>query len=203
MMPACTLIVFAKAPQPGRVKTRLAAAIGAQGAARLAARMLDDTLRRAGTARVGPVELCCTPDQTHPQFQAAAVHGVRLTRQGDGDLGRRMQRALERALLETQQALLIGTDAPALGPDVLRQAAAALATHDAVCVPAHDGGYVLIGLRRPCPELFADIDWGSERVMQQTRARAAAAGLSLLELAPLQDIDQPEDLEHVPKEWLT
>jgi rSAM/selenodomain-associated transferase 1 len=199
----CAIIVFAKAPIAGAVKTRLIPALGAQGAAQLAARMLDDALFRAWDAGIGPVELCCAPDAAHPRFRAAEVSGTVLTLQGDDDLGQRMHRALARALTQFSRALLIGTDAPALEPQILREAAASLATDDAVCVPAFDGDYVLIGLRRPCADLFADIAWSSAEVMQQTRARATQAGISLKELPMQHDIDEPGDLRHLPKEWLT
>lgn len=202
MTPACSLLVFAKAPLPGQVKTRLTPVLGPDGAARLATRMLEDTLRRALTAQIGPVTLCCAPDEAHSVFRAAAERGVQLAQQGYGDLGARMQRALEQALRTSRSALLIGTDAPDLSPALLRQAAAALATHDAVFVPALDGGYVLVGLSRPCPALFADIAWSTGEVMRQTREQAARARISLCELAPLRDIDEPEDIEYVPKEWL-
>jgi uncharacterized protein len=202
MTPDCTVIVFAKAPVAGQVKTRLAKLLGEDGAARLAARMLDATLDHARTAGIGPVELCCAPDATHPQFRAAAESGIRLTLQGEGNLGDRMQRALAGALARTRHALLIGTDAPALGPAVLRAAAAALNAHPAVLVPAADGGYVLVGLARPCPELFEEIAWSTPQVMAQTRARLSRLGLQAAELPSMNDVDGPEDLVHVPQEWM-
>jgi rSAM/selenodomain-associated transferase 1 len=198
----CPIIVFAKAPIPGLAKTRLAKTLGPVKTAQLAARMLDDTLVRAHAAGIGPIELCCTPDDTHPQFQAARGAGIRLSLQGEGDLGQRMRLALERSLVAHSRALLIGTDAPELSAPILREAAAALADNDAVCVPAIDGGYVLIGLSRPCPQLFADVSWSTAKVMQQTRERAAAAGIFLAELPPVHDVDEVEDLERVPIEWL-
>ena len=93
--------------------------------------------------------------------------------------------------------LLIGSDAPALSAAVLRAAAAALADADAVVVPALDGGYVLIGLRRPAPTLFEGVAWSTGQVMAQTRQRAAAAGLRLVALPALADIDEPTDLLHL------
>lgn len=199
----CALIVFAKAPVPGYAKTRLARAIGDEAAARLARRMLAETVGNAVAAGVGPVELCCAPDDRHPAFLgAAATHGLALTRQGDGDLGARMHRALERALRSHPRALLIGTDAPGLGPRQLRDAARLLRSHEAVFGPAADGGYVLAGLSRPQPGLFEQIAWSTPHVMAQTRARACRLGLALGELPTLADVDEPEDLIHVPKEWL-
>jgi uncharacterized protein len=203
MMHDCLVIVFAKAPVPGFAKTRLAKSLGDEGAARLAARMLEHTLESARAAALGPVELRCAPDTSHPRFVLAQQEpGISLAPQGSGDLGERMERATARALERFHAVLLIGTDAPALDAGVLRQAAAALRTHDAVVAPASDGGYVLIGLSRPAPGLFADIAWSTPEVMEQTRERAGRLGLSLCELAMLHDVDEPADLVHVPHGWL-
>ena len=143
------LIVFAKAPVAGRAKTRLIPALGAEGAAALAARLLDHAMQQAAEAGLGAIELCVAPDAAHPLLQAAAArHGAVLSVQGEGDLGARMQRALSRRLAGHERVLLIGTDAPSLDAGVLRAAAQALAAHDAVFVPALDGGYALVGLAR-------------------------------------------------------
>ena len=197
------IIVFAKAPVAGLAKTRLAPALGELGAAAIAERMLHHALAQATAADVGPVELCAAPDATHPALQAAAAeHGARLTEQGTGDLGLRMHRALTRSLLRHGRALLIGTDAPALDASVLRQAASALQDHDAVFVPALDGGYALVGQRRADPRWFSDMRWSHDRVMDETRERLRAAGVRWAELPPVADIDEPVDLVHVPPGWL-
>jgi rSAM/selenodomain-associated transferase 1 len=198
---AARLIVFAKAPVAGQAKTRLIPALGAAGAAALAARLLQHTLATAEAAGFPALELCVSPDTTHPVFQAVAQqpHAMwTLTLQGEGDLGARMQRRLHAALATAGPALLIGTDAPSLDAAVLQAASAALAEHDAVFVPALDGGYALVGLARPAPQLFEGIAWSTEAVMAQTRERARAAGLRWVELPAVQDIDLPEDLVHLP-----
>jgi len=196
------LIVFAKAPVAGLAKTRLIPALGADGAAALAARLLERAAEAGAAAGFGRLELCVTPDAGHPAFEALrARHALALAPQGDGDLGERMERALARALHTHARALLMGTDAPGLDTPVLRQAERALADHDAVFVPALDGGYVLIGLRRPTPSLFAGMTWSTATVMARTRERARAAGLRWAELAPLPDIDEPADLRHLPAGW--
>ena len=204
MTPRCTVIVFAKAPVAGTVKTRLAGALGAAGAARLAARMLESTAAGALEAALGPVEVCCAPDASHPAFAALArsTPPVALTAQGDGDLGRRMQRAFERVLASQARAILIGTDAPALDAAYLRDAASALLVHDAVIGPAVDGGYALIGLRRPAAALFDGVEWSTPRVLAQTRERLGRLGWRWAELAPLHDIDEPADLRHLPAGWV-
>lgn len=199
----CSVIVFAKAPVPGYAKTRLARVLGEEAAARLAERMLSAAISRALEADVGPVELCCAPDASHPRFhQLADDHGIALAEQGEGDLGARMRHAFARHLSSRPRVLLIGTDAPGL--DAARLRAAALALRDAPCVfvPARDGGYALVGLDRPLPTLFDDIAWSTSQVMRQTRERIAALGVGSVELPAVHDIDEPEDLAHLPQEWL-
>jgi rSAM/selenodomain-associated transferase 1 len=197
------VIVFAKAPVAGLAKTRLAPALGADGAAALAERMLHHTLAQARAAGIGPVELCAAPDATHPALRAAAAAcGAALTEQGPGDLGLRMHRAFVRCLMRHRRALLIGTDAPALDAALLRQAAQALQNHDAVFVPAFDGGYALVGQRRADPRWFTGMGWSHARVMADTRQRLRAAGVRWSELPPVADIDESADLVHLPPGWL-
>lgn len=199
MNPPVRLIVMAKAPVPGAVKTRLVPALGEAGAAELAARLLERTVLQAVAAGLGTVELCVAPDGTHPLVaQLCAAHGLPHSDQGEGDLGARMQRAIGRALARGEAACLFGTDAPALDAAVLRDAAGRLATHDAVFVPAFDGGYALVGLRREAPAIFGAMPWSTPQVMALTRERLAAAGLRWAELPPVHDIDEPADLVHLP-----
>lgn len=202
-MPATCIVVMAKAPLPGLAKTRLIPALGAEGAASLAERLLDHAMATAVAAALGPVVLCGTPDLSHPAFRRlAALNGVTLRLQAEGDLGHRMQQALQQALDAGGPALLIGTDAPGLGTAMLARAAAALHDHDAVFVPALDGGYALVGLRSAAPSLFSDMAWSTPRVMADTRDRARAAGLRWAELPAVPDIDEPADLVHLPPGWL-
>jgi rSAM/selenodomain-associated transferase 1 len=185
------LVVFAKAPIPGQVKTRLATALGAAGAAELHRRLVRHTLRKALAADIGPVELCCAPHTGHGFFaDCAAEFGVTLTEQGEGDLGVRMSRVFER----DAPALLIGCDAPALGAAQIVAAAAALDRADVVITPAEDGGYMLIGLRAAAPEVFAGIAWSTSDVARRTRERIAALGLALHEGPLCWDVDRPADL---------
>jgi hypothetical protein len=189
------LLVFARAPVPGLVKTRLIPALGAEGAAALHRRLLERTLATACAVAPGRVELWCTPDPAAPAFAAAAERwGVVLRRQPPGDLGARMHAALAAALDSGTRALLIGCDCPALTAADLEQAFAALDADDVVLGPAADGGYVLVGARRLSPLLFMGIDWGGPRVLRQTRARLVALGWRWHELRTLWDVDRPEDL---------
>jgi hypothetical protein len=201
--PSTAVIVFAKAPAPGLAKTRLVPALGAQGAAALAGRMLRHAMAQATAADIGPVELCAAPDGSHPALRAlAAEFRASLADQGPGDLGLRMHRAMARSLARHDRALLIGTDAPSLDAARLRLAAQALHDHDAVFVPALDGGYVLVGQRRADPRWFSDMTWSHAGVMAETRQRLHAAGVRWAELPAVADIDEPADLAHLPPGWL-
>lgn len=197
MNAGCRIMIFAKAPVPGRVKTRLIPALGASGAAHLQRQLIERTLRVAAAAGLGAPELWCAPDADHPFFAACAKrYGIGLRAQGEGDLGARMARALEFALAAGSPGLLIGCDCPALTSPYLREAAAALSdANDAVFGPAEDGGYVLVGLARMLPApLFEDIAWGSASVMRETRTRLARGNWRWRELPMLWDLDLPQDL---------
>jgi hypothetical protein len=197
------IIVMAKAPEPGQVKTRLARVIGAVAAAELTTRMLHHALGTARRAAAGMVELCVTPDIHHPVLNDAAHRfDACLTAQGEGDLGQRMARIARRVLAAGERPILIGTDCPALTPEHLRQAATALETSDAAFLPAADGGYVLIGLRRFDARLFEGIAWSTDAVMQLTRSRLGELGWTWWEGETLHDIDTADDLVHLPDGWV-
>jgi uncharacterized protein len=190
------IIVFAKAPVPGRVKTRLIPALGEVGAARLAHKMLLDTIEEAFAANLSIPELCAEPhplDESWSGFLPA--RHMRVTAQGEGDLGERLARAAKRTALLGENALLIGTDCPGLDRERLRAAALALEDHDAVLHPAEDGGYALLGLRRFDPSLFEGISWSTDRVAAETIARIEALGWTLHVGDTLRDVDEPGDLE--------
>ena len=189
------LVVFAKAPQPGAVKTRLIPLHGEAGAAALHARLVEHTLVTACAAGVGPVELCCAPGSGDPFFDyCRGRYAVSLAPQSEGDLGTRMQHAFARTLQVAGHAILIGSDCPALTASHLQQAARALAEgNDAVLVPAEDGGYPLLGLNRCDAALFHDIEWGSAKVMTATRDRLRRLRWRWKELETLWDIDRPGD----------
>lgn len=194
------MIVFTRAPVAGRVKTRLAARLGAAGAARLHQRLTAAALGTALVSHCGTVELHASA--RHAWLGSLARRaGVRLRLQKGEDLGERMARATREALRRAPFVLLVGADCPALGARELRRAARWLAGGaDAVLAPAHDGGYALLGLARPAQFLFRDMAWGSERVYAETAARLARRGWRLRPLAPVSDVDRPEDLASV--RWL-
>lgn len=200
--PRGRLLVFAKAPVPGQVKTRLIPALGATKSAELHTRLCIATLDKA--AGLAPVDLWGSPDTKHAFFSACrATYGVDLRVQRGADLGARMANAMNVALATARYAVLIGTDCPQLTRDDLKEAFQTLDEGcDAVLGPAMDGGYVLIGLARPAPRVFKDIDWGSDRVLAQTRARLAEATLTWRELPPRRDVDRPEDLAEPVSQYL-
>jgi hypothetical protein len=187
------IAVLAKAPVPGLAKTRLAPALGDDGAAALQERLTARAVATACAAETGPVTLWATPDPSHASFRALAErYPIALATQPDGDLGARMLTAIRAANGPT---LVIGTDCPTLAPDHLLAAATHLRDGiDAVLIPADDGGYVLIGMRKPQPAPFADMTWSSDTVAAETRGRMARLNLSWREPARLWDVDRPEDL---------
>jgi rSAM/selenodomain-associated transferase 1 len=146
----------------------------------------------ACAAGIGPVTVWAAPDETDALFQSLRTrYGVALARQPDGDLGARMLAALKAA---NGPAVVIGTDCPAMMPAHLRAAADILRGNDAVVCPAEDGGYVLIGLRRPLPALFAGMPWSTAQVMEETRRRMRYHRLTWQEGATLWDVDVAADL---------
>ena len=191
------IAILAKAPIAGYAKTRVIPALGAHAAARLQRRFTRDAVRVAMEAALGEVVLWCAPNATHRFFRALQrTTGIRCTDQPDGDLGERMLRAAATdSAVDTRQAVLImGTDCPALRPHHLRAAADALTGADAVFIPAEDGGYVVMGLQRPQPGLFAGMTWSTASVMAETRQRAESLALQIRELPTMWDVDTPADL---------
>ncbi len=202
--PDTAIMVFAKAPITGQVKTRLIPTLGAAGAAELHARLLQQTLNTVTQLEKVAVRLYCQPDTDHPLFRHAVEHyKLTLHSQQGNDLGERMANAFTDTLPNYDKVLVIGCDCPAFTPDDLRAAIETLDAQDAVIVPAHDGGYVLLGLRRFSPRIFTDIDWSTDRVLEQTTGQFDAAGLHWTSLEPKHDIDRPDDLIHCPEHLLT
>jgi rSAM/selenodomain-associated transferase 1 len=193
------LIVFAKGGRPGAVKTRLVPALGAASAAALHERLVEHTMTTARKAAPGELELCASPIEDAFLGDCAKRHGATLVAQNGADLGERMHSAFERALEldRCSAAVLIGSDCPALTPELVRLAFAALVDHDAVIAPAEDGGYVLIGLSRLDACVFGGIEWSTDRVMARTRERLAMRQLRWHELPTLWDVDRPADYERL------
>jgi uncharacterized protein len=193
------IAILAKSPVAGTVKTRLAMMLGVDGATALHERFVARTVEAAAEAATGPVTLWGSPDERHPYFHDLAQRfSLTLLRQPNGDLGERMHAAVAGG-----PTLVIGTDCPLMTATHLRDAAEVLRSGaDAVVIPADDGGYVLIGLSHPVPELFTDMAWSTEGVMMETRQRLRRLGLSWREPTHLWDVDRPSDVRRMQREGL-
>lgn len=191
------LIVFSRWPIAGQAKTRLIPALGPQGAADLQRRMTSHTLRVArqwAEESSGVVEVRFTGGLPHQMIETFGVD-AHYIEQGPGDLGQRLCRALDHALQGGAPAVLcIGSDCPAIEPALLSESIDRLRRCEVVLGPARDGGYYLVGLKRSQPGIFEAIEWGTSRVLEQTRDRIRAAGLRSSELMTLEDVDEPRDL---------
>lgn len=190
------IAILAKAPVPGLAKTRLIPALGANGAARAQRQFIGQTLHTAQQSHLGAITLWCAPNAQHRRFRALQKHfDVICLAQPSGDLGERMKRCAEHHFAQSNAAplLIIGTDCPILSPGRLAEAARSLHQHDACLIPAEDGGYVLLGLKKMMPEVFEDIDWSTPRVLSQTQERLRQAGASVAILPTLWDVDEPAD----------
>ena len=196
------LIIFTRYPEPGHAKTRLIPVLGAEGAAGLQRRMTERLLRRlTPLVRLRPLHI----EIRFAGGNATAMRqwlgpGYTYTAQGDGELDHRMGTALEAGLSGgVSAAIVVGTDIPGITADTIHRAFDALKRTDIVFGPAVDGGYYLIGLHRKSvaraiPHLLTGIPWGTRKVMELSRDRAATLGLSVAMLPTLADVDRPEDL---------
>ncbi|MEN8626290.1 TIGR04282 family arsenosugar biosynthesis glycosyltransferase [Psychrobacter proteolyticus] len=196
------IILFAKYPAPNKAKTRLQPALGIDGAARMARQLLLHSIEQAVDTGFA-VELCVSPAPTGPCWQALDLpDSLRWSAQAEGDLGLRMLIASQCALQRFDKVVLIGTDCPSLTTARIQTAVQQLNQHDAVMIPATDGGYVLLGFKRVDASLFSDIVWSTASVATVTKQRMAALGWTLALFDPLHDIDEPKDLVHLPSSWL-
>lgn len=195
--------VFLKYWQPGDVKTRLARRLGPARACDVYLAMVRHLLARFQQSADSRC-LVTTPAGYESEVAAEAGEGWRVENQGPGDLGIRLQRFCQRLFSEDPSAVagnrrlvVVGGDCPQLTTEIVDRAFACLQRVPVVLGPSSDGGYYLVGVRGNYPALFQEIDWGTERVLSQTLARAAAAGLECESLEPLHDVDEWDDLERV------
>ena len=192
-----SLIIFTRYPKPGKTKTRLIPALGAEGAANLGRKMTEHTLNQVKelqSLRLIAVTVYFAGGNTE-LMQQWLGSDLRYQCQGEGDLGSRMALAFANAFKEGMSSVaIIGTDCPSLKPKLMEGAFQALSQYDLVLGPAQDGGYYLIGLRRLIPELFTGISWGTSEVLQQTLTIAKQLDLAIAYLPTLADVDRPEDL---------
>ncbi len=196
------IILFTRYPQPGKVKTRLAAHLGPEGAAKLHTRLTEQIIRRlqpvvqAGTAEL-QVHYCGGSAEAMKTWLGDRYT---LIRQHGDDLGERMANAFVQAWGQgAKQVLLIGSDCPDITAEIITTGLAQLNRHDLVLGPAADGGYYLIGLKpftRRYTDLFNSIAWSTGEVLHRTVQQAEQAGISYTFLPKLHDIDRVEDLVH-------
>ena len=188
------LCIFARAPVLGQVKTRLAETLGEQGALEVHERLVSDTLDRLADIPGIQCELWVTGDTDHPVIgHWRTGWSLTLRKQVGDDLGERMAHAISACLEAGCIPLIVGSDCPTITAAYICQAVAVLDTHDLVLGPAEDGGYGLIGLRNPAPELFTDMPWSTAEVFAETVARANRLGLSWSVLETLWDVDDERD----------
>lgn len=196
------LIIFGKAPIPGLVKTRLCPPLTPDEAATLQGSLVLDVAERSRS--VGRLDrfLACTPSREHVFFKVLEERqGLKLMDQVGDDLGARMDQAFRDVFaLGYKRLLLVGTDVPTLPASAYSQALDLLSDHDLVLGPSEDGGYYLIGLKKPAPGLFTEIPWSTEQVCALTRKKAEALGLKTALLPVCRDIDRVEDLLALARE---
>lgn len=189
------LLIFAKHPTPGQVMTRLCPPLSHDDAAKIqraCIRMLCERSFRAWPVRP---TLVITPDDSEKDFRDFVGPYVPVTMQGDGDLGDRLARVCQAQFdAGEKEVLVIGTDSPTMPFDTPKLVQEKLAKADVVVGPTEDGGYYCIGLRKFDQRLFADIDWGSDKVFEQTKAQAKKCKLKFDTLLEWYDIDRPEDV---------
>lgn len=191
-MPDIPLLLFAKAPVAGKVKTRLQSHCSAQQAADIACLLIQASLEKVCTHWPGEVYLSAWLDHQHPFFQQMQEqYPVSMTQQCDGDLGEKMRHALHTF---GYPSVVMGCDAPHVSASALRNAHQVLQAGRPVIGPSVDGGYYLLGLTQPVDALFSDMPWGSSDVLTKTRAAAQASDINLQELEPLNDVDEWRDL---------
>jgi rSAM/selenodomain-associated transferase 1 len=194
------ILVFVRAPEAGRVKTRLAASIGDDAALRVYRRLAEHTVREALAVPGAKARVHFTPADAEPAVRAWLGDGPALLPQADGDLGERMCDAFSRAFADGhERVVIIGSDLPEMRTDLLRRAISLLDNREAVVGPARDGGYYLLGLRRMVEGVFEGIAWSTPGVLAATLERLAAAGITPALLESLTDVDEVGDL---PPGWL-
>jgi uncharacterized protein len=200
-----SLVIFARAPIPGKVKTRLMPIYSAEEACAIHLALLGDVLE--GALRAVGGRAAVTLAWSEPADAAAALGdlpaGVRVATQSGGDLGERMALAIQSEIRAgRKRVVILGSDAPTLPGDHIAAAFAALRKAEVVIGPSRDGGYYLIGMSRLHLPLFKNLRWGTGEVLGATRARLKKAGTSFVELGPWHDVDTPEDLGGLWKELL-
>lgn len=192
------LCVFAKAPVPGKVKTRLLPCIDAESACKLHQQLIDECLSRTIMKHAWQTQLWGTDNTDEFLVAMSNGYGISLHEQSGDDLGVRMAHAVKSTLKNNSHVVLIGTDCPELDAAYLETVVQKLQSGaDCVLGPAEDGGYVMLGLSLYDDSLFNNIEWGTDRVLAVTRQRIKSLGWHCEEMPVLWDVDRPEDFERL------
>lgn len=200
------VIIFTRYPQPGETKTRLIPLLGPDGAASLHRRLAEQTVDKALLiAKHRNISLEVRYEGgSRAAMEQWLTRDFILREQPDGDLGHRMEQTFQEAFDSGYgRVVLVGTDIPGLSSTILENALDHLHHSDLVLGPARDGGYYLIGLRKPCAQLFEGVPWGTATVLEATVRTARRLAFSVVLLKPLQDLDRPEDLDHFSQDLRT
>ncbi len=196
--PDAVILVFCKAPVAGQVKTRLMPKLTAQQAANVHIELTERTLSLLFSAQICPIQLWCCPDTSHTFFeQCRNKYNISLVVQHGKDLGERMQHAIATALQTSANVILIGSDCPSFKAEDFKSAIYALQQKKdtVVIAPAEDGGYTMIAMNQPYPELFSNMTWGHNKVLHETIKRIVKLDLTLFESRQQWDIDTYQDLQ--------
>ncbi len=194
----CVVAVMAKQPMAGRTKTRLSPPLSAQAAADLYEALLNDTIALVSGLHDLQLALAVTRATTRGTWALPAADGAIVLIVEGADIGDCLRQTTEQLCAAGfAHVITLNSDGPTLPAAHIRQADALLERHDVVVGPSEDGGYYLLGLRRPHPDLFRDVEWSTHRVLAQTLDRAAALRLSVGLLPAWYDVDTAADLERL------
>ncbi len=200
------LVVMAKAPREGEVKTRLAGALTAEEARQLYIAFLSDTFALMEEVMEErddlSLALCYTPEGEEEAFEEVEREGSMMIAQRGGDLGERLRNCFaDLFAMGFESVVVIGADSPTLPGELIYDAFDSLENeNDVIAGPTTDGGYYLIGMRRLHPRLFEAVPWSTTEVMAATEARAREAGVNLIVMPEWYDVDTPEELEKLKEE---
>jgi hypothetical protein len=192
-----TLIIFAKEPKKGKVKTRLSSYLSQEGSLMLYKELLKNTVELARKVNCSKKIIAYESNGKDPSFLKKIAPDFEFHKQKGKDIGARMFNAFKAIFTSNTKAVIIGSDSPNLPKSYINKAFNQLSKHDLVLGPAFDGGYYLIGLKRPCQELFVDIEWSSSSVFKKTFKKAKKLNKKLAIINFWYDIDRPEDLKYL------
>jgi uncharacterized protein len=198
----CGIIIMAKVPEAGKVKTRLQPFLTPEQSAEFANSLLQDTINKAKQAKNNLI-IAYSPIERRDHFDSFTNHNFMLLAQSGNNLGERMFNAFEFAFSQNlDSVVMIGTDSPTFPPDFVERAFGCLEQTDAVLGKTEDGGFYLIGLRKLNKRIFENVEWSSAQTCSKTKNNLEQIGFSLTELPVWYDVDVPEDLERLKKDEL-